>query len=99
MAKERIFKGNIPDGAVAIADMDGFTLFNVVRYTTRDYLGFKLVANSPRANKANYWISFLREKKILVGGRDRVTLMEHNPELTQAVLEEIVKFEDGLDDD
>ena len=99
MAKERIFTGNIPDGAVAVADMDGFTLFNVVRYTNQNYLGFKLVANKPMANKANYWISFLREKKILVGGRDRMTLVEHKPELAQAVLEEIVKFEEGLDDD
>ena len=99
MAKGRIFTGNIPDGAVAIADIDGFTLFNVVRYTTQDYLGFKLVANSPRENKANYWISFLREKKILVGGRDRMTLIQHSPEIAKKMFEEIVKFEAGLDDD
>lgn len=99
MASNKTYVGNPPSGAAAIGLIDGFVVFNINRYNNDKYLGFKLVSEEPRKVKANYWISYRRDTKEFLKGGDSLLLVEHMPDMAGKMLDLVILFEAGLDDD
>lgn len=97
MASGKTYVGNAPNGGIAIGLIDGFVVFNIDRYNNEKYLGFKLVSEEPRKIKANYWISYRRDRLEILRGGDGLLLLDHMPETADKVLDLIMQFEQGLD--
>jgi len=89
---KRKFSGNKPDGGMPIAEVDGFVLYNIPRYTTEEFFGFKLVTINPRQIKGNYWISYSRSMGRFVKGGDFWLLKQNNPDIADKVFNIVNDF-------
>lgn len=93
----RKFRGNAPLGegylVLGRARADGEWLVYGKLKAGEAWMTVKVVSAQPRAHKANFWIGW--DGKRFAQHKDYVTLLQHHPDLVQAV-EEVLAGQAGV---
>jgi hypothetical protein len=81
----RTFTGNIPQGKERIARNQGWSVYLLRMETSKrefKYAHLKVVSNSPRFGKANFWIQWSIGRVRIIKGKEALSLFRWYPDVT-----------------